>query len=118
MALLSHCTTSALQELLPDELLDLQEKSSFAKSEIISTSVYGCLNTSGYNQPNQPEQMLDIYIPANHRCVQSLFDMLKLYYFQFHVATLLWFRHKNIWFTRFCLHKHGSKLSRCLVKKY
>lgn len=21
---------------------------------------------------------------------------------------------KNIWFTRFCLHKHGSKLSRCL----
>lgn len=39
MALLSHCTTSALQELLPDELLDLQEKSSFAKSEIISTTV-------------------------------------------------------------------------------
>lgn len=95
IALLSHCTTSALQELLPDELLDLQEKSSFAKSEIISTTVYGCLNTSGYNQPNQPEQMLVIYIPANHRCVQSLFDMLKLYYFQFHVATLLWFRHKK-----------------------
>lgn len=82
MALLSHCTTSAL----PDELLDLQEKCGFAK-EIISSTLCGCLNTSGYNQPIQPEQMLIIYIPANHRCVESLFDMLKLYYFQYHFNT-------------------------------
>ena len=33
MALLSHHTTSALQEILPDELLDTQEKSKICKNQ-------------------------------------------------------------------------------------